>query len=119
MTRHVVLVAGAPGSGKSTYARALGLPHLEREQYASDEAFKDAVVAACEPDEARVVVVRCCPTVREQETWRHVMRATDVVVMPTSQAECRRRVMARGRERWRSEMHGVTWWFHARNGEPA
>lgn len=102
--RHVVLVCGPPGSGKSTFARTLGLPVYEAEAYRTDRAFVLAVLRAVEPEEARVAVVRCCPTPEDRAAWARTLRATRVVRMNTPLDVCIERIRQRGRPRWRAEV---------------
>lgn len=112
--RRVILIVGAPGSGKTTLAKRLTPRRLERERYPSDHAFRAAVTRACADPDADLAVIRCCPTPAEQAEWEALTQATEVIVMPTSKATCIRRVTARARPRWRGEIAAIDHWFASR-----
>lgn len=112
--RSVVLVVGAPGSGKSSAAARLPGVHLEREQFGSDPAFRAEVARVCRADGAVASVVRCCFSLEEQAEWVELAGAGEVVVCDPGLEECVRRVRARGRRQWRGEVAAVHRWYERR-----
>lgn len=116
--RMVVLIVGPPGSGKSTKAVDLahthGLQHMEREQYGSDKAYRQAVERAAAHPHARLAVVRTCPTTTEQREWERLTVATETIVLDVDQATCTERIHARTRPQWRGEIAAVARWHQER-----
>jgi predicted kinase len=106
----VTLVCGPPGSGKSTFARTLDLSVYEAEAYRTDREFVAAAYTASRADDARMVVVRCCPTPQDRAAWARTLRATRVVVMDTPLEVCIERIRRRGRPRWKAEIGAARTW---------
>lgn len=122
MPRRVVLLVGPPGSGKSTLAAELaadeGLEHLEAEMFPGG-GFADAARRLGSLEDARAVVVRCCPTLAEQRRWESMVEATETIVLDVDPDECVRRIRARGRSRWRGEVKAAREWRDRRAEQPA
>lgn len=119
--RMVVLVAGPPGAGKSTYARELaaryGLRLLDRDdvEWKGEAAFHRAITQLGADPDARAVVVRACAARCTMEHTRDLVRATRVELRDLPAEECRARIAhddspgARARKRQR--LAGVRdWW---------
>lgn len=121
--RTVILFVGPPGSGKSTAAKQWAernqLTHLEREQYPTDDAYRSAVVAHASQPDARLAVVRCCPTQAEQREWEALTGATETIVLDTPIDECVRRIAKRRRAGWRGELMAAKEWHERRIEAPA
>ncbi|WP_205849881.1 AAA family ATPase [Nakamurella flava] len=112
--RRVVLVLGPPGSGKSTFARSLGLPvfDLDDERWrGNDFRFRQAVETAALAPAAKCVVIRTGATATARAAARRLCDPTEVVVMDTDEAVCVERVRRRGRAPIDFQLNGIRDWF--------
>lgn len=102
MVRHVVLVCGPPGAGKTTHAHATGLPvyDIDDPEWELDERrFNAALDQLGRTPDAQAVVIRSGATLSARNKVRHQIGATDTVIVTTPADECIRRIHRRNRPR--------------------
>lgn len=98
--RHVVLVCGPPGAGKTTYAHSLGFEvyDLDDAKWQGSEAlFRAALLRLREEPEARAVVIRTGATLSARQRAASTCGATDCLVLDTALDVCVARIKERGR----------------------
>ena len=114
MAREVVLVCGAPGAGKSTFARTLGLTVYDRDdpQWAGrEDIFRAALAALAADPAARAAVIRTGSTRDARTRAADLCMATRAEVLLTPRGECIRRVIERGRGDVRGQIAAIERWW--------
>ena len=103
--RRVVLLCGPPGAGKTTAARASGLPVFDRddEQWTSEAQFREALQAVGQTRGARAVVIRTAATSSARRATAEMIGATHTLLLMRPRDELMRRV----RQRDRGDMVGT------------
>jgi predicted ATPase len=98
--RLVVILAGPPGSGKTTAARESGLTVYDRDdpQWVSVRQFADALDKVGRDLHARAVVLATAPTSALRTQLAALVHANATYLMPAlPRAELARRIHVRGR----------------------
>lgn len=119
--RTVVLLAGPPGAGKTTAARASGLPVYDRddERWASDREFTAALELLGRTPHARAVVIRSGATSEARAKAAALVSATATFVLTAPADVLRHRVRGRGRDDRVRTLAGIDTWlarFDRRDG---
>jgi len=113
--REVVLVCGAPGSGKTTFARSLGLEVYDRDdaRWSGESEFSRTIGRLRSRVDAHAVVIRAGATCRARADAVRLVGATRVVVLRTPLDVCVARVVERGRSRpsMRMQVAAVKGWW--------
>jgi hypothetical protein len=119
MLRQVVLVAGPPCAGKSTYVAQRRQPGdivLDQDAIGAD-AFKRGLARVGLMTEGRAWVIRCAPGALARAELAKRIRATDVVVLIPTPGELSRR--GAGRPDTRRVVGAIREWFRReRANEP-
>lgn len=104
--RMVILICGAPGSGKTTLAHKLAKAHqlaiydIDNPEYDGDEpAFKQAITQLKHDNSARAVVIRSGATINARLKAKDLIKATRTIIMRTPPPVCKERIINRGRPR--------------------
>ncbi len=121
MERHVVILCGPPGAGKTTAAHQSGLTVYDRDdpQWATEQQFIDAISELAHQGDARVVIIRSGATQRARDKWASITNATHVYVITTDAATCKARVTQRGRADLKATYPAITqWWADYQPGQP-
>lgn len=98
--RRVVLICGAPGSGKTTLAHTLGIPVYDLDDpqwHGTERLFRDALRALNLDPAAQAAVIRCAPTRSARSKAVALCGATEVVVLETDLRTCIERITERRR----------------------
>jgi hypothetical protein len=111
--RIVVLLCGPPGAGKTTAARASGLPVFDRDdpRWRSEAEFKAALRALGATPSARAVVIRAGASSSARKAAATLAGATHVYLLTAPRDELRRRLVERRRSDWRGTILGVDRWL--------
>lgn len=129
--REVLLIAGPPGSGKTTRARkvasALSLTVYDRDdvQWAGEREFRAALAALGADPAARAVVIRSCAT---RSAWQACVALTDATrteLLMVPDEVCRARIARDPRpytgRTWKGpaqRLAGVAQWHRAHREDP-
>ena len=115
--RRVILVCGAPGAGKTTWARDTGLLVYDRDDALWDAggeaAFRAALADVGRDPHAQAAVIRCAATVSARQQAAALVRATDIHVIDTPLTTCIQRIKERKRTTppLRTQIAGAqSWW---------
>ena len=111
--RRVVLLCGPPGAGKTTAARASGLPVFDRddEQWTSEAQFREALRAIGATPGARAVVIRAGASSSARRKAAEMIGATHTFLMTQTRDELVRRIRHRGRGDALGTLRGIDRWF--------
>lgn len=100
VTRRVALICGAPGAGKTTLARSLGLTVYDVDDpqwMGSESLFGSALTLVAQDDSAQAAVIRSAATLSAREKAAAACGATEVRVLETDLDTCIARITERGR----------------------
>lgn len=111
--RHVVLLCGPPGAGKTTAAHASGLTVYDRDdaQWQSDAHWNAELAKLGRARSVQAVVIRSGATSSARARTARLIAATQVFIVLAPREELRRRVRARGREDMVRTLMGIDRWL--------
>lgn len=110
--RLVVVLFGPPGAGKTTAARASGLPVFDRDDphWRGEAEFRAALRSLGRQRQARAVVIRAGASSRARRSAAQLVGATHVYLLNAPRDELKRRLIERRRDDWRGTLMGVDRW---------
>lgn len=113
MTRQVILLCGPAGAGKTTLARATGLPIYDRDdpQWASEHDFTNAITQLKHGHNTQAVIIRSGATLNARQRTIRLTRATHTYIVIADANTCRQRIKTRARHDWIAGTASVATWF--------
>lgn len=111
--RLVVILCGPPGAGKTTAARASGLPVYDRDdpQWSSERQFTAALAMLRSDPEAQAVVIRAGASSTARAKAVALAGATHVYLLTADQRELGHRVAHRNRADKVRGLASIRTWF--------
>lgn len=120
-SRRVILICGAPGSGKTTLAHTTGLTVYDLDDpqwHGSERLFRDALRKLAQDPQAQAAVIRCAATPSARARAASMCSATEVVVLDTDLQTCIERIVQRSRGDVRTQIAAAQGWWKSHEADP-
>lgn len=111
--RHVILLCGPPGAGKTTLAHQSGLTIYDRDDphWTNDTDFNNALTTLGHTPNAQAVVIRAGATTTARNTTRQQIGATHTYLVLLDPTEAAHRITQRNRADKTKTLAGLTTWW--------